>query len=81
MGFCPFTSLAGKDACLHFGDNLFFGVPLNVGWVERSETQQNNNCVGLRCCSNATCFMPGNPSTAVAPQPTNIILLQVIIRT
>ena len=22
----PFTSLAGKDTCLHFGDNLFFGV-------------------------------------------------------
>ncbi len=54
----------------------------NVGWVERSETQQSLLNVGLPFgkppfgrlrCSNATCFKSGNPSNAVAPQPTQII--------
>ncbi len=44
-------------------------IRINVGWVERSETQQSAENVGFRP-SNATCFKPGNPSNAVAPQPT-----------
>ncbi|MBN3907424.1 MAG: hypothetical protein HWQ35_12925 [Nostoc sp. NMS1] len=59
-----------------------FSLVTPVGWVKQSATQQSPGNVGFRS-SNATCYpagtlkanKSGNPSTAVAPQPTQFKVL------